>query len=105
MAMAAKQSRIWSFIKHFLKRPREVRGMSELYSHLDVIVKTTQKSGLFVVFLSIRLYLANVNQTTSNSISRLTVKASQAIGHQQRRCLALGNDTASKNLAAKVVAP
>jgi hypothetical protein len=78
--------------------------MAKVYSNLDVIVKTTQKNGLFVVFLSIKLYLAYVNKTTSNSIGRLTVKASQAIGHQQGCCLAVGHDTSSAYLAAKVVA-
>jgi hypothetical protein len=79
--------------------------MGELYSKIDETIKTPQKSWVFVVFLSIGLYLADDNKTASNPISRLTSESSQATWHQQGRCLAVGNDTPSKNLAAKVVAP
>jgi len=78
--------------------------MVKLYSNLDQSVKTTQKSWVFVVFLSIGLYLAHDNKTASNPTSRLTSKSSQAFRHQQGRCLAVGDDTPSKNLAIKVVA-
>lgn len=79
--------------------------MGKLYSNLDQLVKTPQKSWVFVVFLSIGLYLVNDNKTASNPTSRLTSESSQAFGHQQRCCLAVGDDTPGKNLAAKVVAP
>jgi len=59
---------------------------------------------LFVVFLSNGLYLADDDKTTSNQISRLTGKSSQAFRHQQGRCMAVGDDTPGKNLAAKAVA-
>jgi hypothetical protein len=79
--------------------------MGELYSKIDETIKTPQKSWVFVVFLSIGLYLADDNKTASNPTSRLTSESSQAFRHQQRCCLAVGDDTPGKNLAAKVVAP
>ena len=59
---------------------------------------------LFVVFLSNGLYLADDDKTASNQISRLTGKFSQAARYQQGRCLAVGDDTPGKNLAAKALA-
>ena len=89
----------------FLNRPREVQGMGELYSKIDETIKTPQKSWVFVVFLSIGLYLADDNKTASNPTSRLTSESSQAFRHQQRCCLAVGHDTSSAYLAANANAP
>jgi hypothetical protein len=78
--------------------------MGELYSKIDNTVKTPQKTRVFVVFLSIGLYFVDDNKTASNPTSRLTSESSEATWHQQRRCLAVGDDTPSKNLAAKAIA-